>query len=213
MVIGHLPDRAETRKAGPAEGPSDSDSPHRRSTKVIMQRQTELAMPAQSSPQSRRIADSALEGPRGADFHARCPYQPFGAWALGRCVEPGPAAPPHIGPAPGARPQPPQGQAARSSRSRTCRMRFCCAVISRRISQTTDRGSCGGPGVRPGQGFLVRPGGTARRFVPRRSAEGWSDTWWSSFVVSRRRGRRVLCRPDLPPRGGCGAGRAGSSRW
>jgi hypothetical protein len=30
-VIGHLPDPAETRKAGSAAGPSDTHSPHRES--------------------------------------------------------------------------------------------------------------------------------------------------------------------------------------
>jgi hypothetical protein len=36
-VIGHLPDLAKTRKAGPAPGPSDDDSPHRESTWLITQ--------------------------------------------------------------------------------------------------------------------------------------------------------------------------------
>ena len=37
VVIGHLPDPAETRKAGPAVGPSDTESPHRESAWVITQ--------------------------------------------------------------------------------------------------------------------------------------------------------------------------------
>jgi hypothetical protein len=36
-VIGHLPDPAETRKAGPATGPSDDDSPHREPAATITQ--------------------------------------------------------------------------------------------------------------------------------------------------------------------------------
>ena len=37
VVVGHLPDPAETRKAGPAAGPSDDVSPHRESAWVITQ--------------------------------------------------------------------------------------------------------------------------------------------------------------------------------
>src|SRR5215469_11307108 len=39
VVIGHLPDPAETRRAGPAAGPSDDDSPHRERAAAITQGQ------------------------------------------------------------------------------------------------------------------------------------------------------------------------------
>jgi hypothetical protein len=49
VVIGHLPDRAETPGGWAGRGPSNSDSPHRRSAKMITQCHMELAKPTQSS--------------------------------------------------------------------------------------------------------------------------------------------------------------------